>query len=854
MQLLANGSFEQGLAGWEVVGGGVRVVEVGPDAAHGGHCLELAPPASEAMATGYARFPLTLEPGRRYALHLRIQAGFDAPSARLALALDEPVLYQELAVLSTGQVGGSGRPARGSWTRHEIRFFARASGHALVLGPLTRFSPQVEWGPLWIDDLRLEALDQVLTRGTDHEHRLVLPSDAVVGEELTLAITDLTFLRAGKRVNVGVDVISARPLPLAGTATLTCSDPAAEFPSTLTFAGETRHVTRVRLATPGVQRFELQADGHVVRSNPVRVHASAPGRRALWGDIHIHTRYEHADWFGGEADQNYTFARDVAGLDFAALSEHYTNENRLDWYERLAPVTEAFNQTGRFVTLLGVERGSYYGHWNTYLRDGERERMFVPELREPLQARRSMRAQGTPFLVLPHHMMLLQPTDWSLADRRSFRLAELYSNHGSSEEVGAWWRHPHQAGLAYTQGSGARGHDFASALRRGLRIGAAASSDDHNGRPGLSGLTCALAERLERGAVFDALAARRTFATSGARLLLDLEVDGTPQGGEVHLARGTALAARLEVHGSAELTRLELLRGDEILLVREPGSLDFEETFALPPFDGTPTYFRARVFQADGHRAWSSPVWIDPLELPDLAVEESRVALEGDELVVEVENLGAAPGSAQLDVFSSKGDPRLALPAFLDLKTSAFLVSLEPRTTERFHLRMTLLTVDLMDGVHPFRARIEGENLRGSRVVEDPRGALRQEGGAWVLEEQLGGTPRAPSSGHLESSVLEFELAPGARLRVSVESERPGELFLGSRQLESRAIVIEGLHGLADRTRLARRALSLAPLASERLRFRHDAAHTYQLVLDADEALVESEERNNRAEFRPAPR
>lgn len=84
------------------------------------------------------------------------------------------------------------------------------------------------------------------------------------------------------------------------------------------------------------------------------------------------------------------------------------------------------------------------------------------------------------------------------------------------------------------------------ALRRGMKVGFVAGSDDHRGRPGASmpgihtfsvygGLTCILAEELTRESLFKALRSRRCYATSGQRILLDVSCNGHLMGEEFRL-------------------------------------------------------------------------------------------------------------------------------------------------------------------------------------------------------------------------------------------------------------------------------------------------------------------------------
>jgi hypothetical protein len=94
------------------------------------------------------------------------------------------------------------------------------------------------------------------------------------------------------------------------------------------------------------------------------------------------------------------------------------------------------------------------------------------------------------------------------------------------------------------------------ALQRGYRMGAAANSDEHQGRCGggvpatavfgsRGGLTGVIAERFDREGVAVALRARRTFATTGERSYASLRLGNHWMGEVLNAGAGAALDYRL---------------------------------------------------------------------------------------------------------------------------------------------------------------------------------------------------------------------------------------------------------------------------------------------------------------------
>ena len=151
-------------------------------------------------------------------------------------------------------------------------------------------------------------------------------------------------------------------------------------------------------------------------------------------------------------------------------------------------------------------------------------------------------------------------------------------------------------------------------LKKGLRFGFTASSDSHgllyhHGEarkrdPYRTGLTAVQAPELTREAVFEALRTRRCYGTSGAKILLDMRVDGEPMGSTLKRSGPVRVTAR--AHGEAPVARLELITRDGVV-----ASAEGTGRHATIEAELLADYVYARVVQHDGEMAWASPVFID---------------------------------------------------------------------------------------------------------------------------------------------------------------------------------------------------------------------------------------------------
>ena len=377
---------------------------------------------------------------------------------------------------------------------------------------------------------------------------------------------------------------------------------------------------------PGIVRLEAVTRAGILRtrSNPMQVFAEAPAERIYWGDLHSHTRHS----FDGVGDGVFDYARYVSGLDFHAVTDH--SQTAVDGFTRgLGPrvweeyreATEASCAPGEFVTLHAYEASfrSPFGHHNVFFRGAPGpllapQTVTLPELWAQLEAGQA--------LTIPHHTgKFPAPLTTDAHDPERRRNFEIYSAHGLSESYDP--THP----LAFEQSDftnystsapdGLTAHDM---WARGLVLSTIAASDDHRAHPGQPhwGVAAVRAPKLTREAIFDALYARRTYGTTGAPILLDFTVDGTPMGSETTADGPPRL--HVAAHGTDVIESVQVLRfskaegGFSVLFDLEPDALDFSWSGVDGGFRDDAVYY-VRLRQR-GHirgrtvMAWSSPVWV----------------------------------------------------------------------------------------------------------------------------------------------------------------------------------------------------------------------------------------------------
>lgn len=449
--------------------------------------------------------------------------------------------------------------------------------------------------------------------GSAVELLLVLPSDGVAGEALmgTVALVD-------KEHNPVGDSARIRLTTLAGDVSV---------PESVTLPPGTGWARfRVIPESPGIVRLRAVSDEPrlAADSNPLDVRGEARDLRVYWGDLHSHSRHS----WDGVGDESFAYARDVSALDFYALTDHAVAPDpdgtprglSAATWEEYARLPDAHYEPGRFVTLHAYEcsMGRPFGHHNIYFR-GRPGPLFYPSKSSLSEIWSALRAGDA--LTIPHHTgkfpdgVLWEPQNPVF--RRNF---EIYSGHGLSEAYDP--EHPlaFEKSLFTADSKSLRHPSFAQdAWKAGLHLSTIASSDDHRSHPGMPhyGLVAALARELTRDAVFEALFERRTYATTGARILLDFTLNRHGMGSLV----AVSAPPRLEVRavGTDIISKLELLRfapGDEAFSVAkrwEPSATELRAEHVDEAWRAGAIYY-VRLRQRNLVRglavmAWSSPIW-----------------------------------------------------------------------------------------------------------------------------------------------------------------------------------------------------------------------------------------------------
>ena len=411
----------------------------------------------------------------------------------------------------------------------------------------------------------------------------------------------------------GEDVHRNRIVPLAGRGDLGLA-PVSEAGGAVADSETLGPTVKVKVKDPGVFQAVVRVEdvaeskssetkpGH---SNPILISEQPPPYRLYWGDLHGHSI--QSDGLG-TVEEYYAYGRDLALLDFCSVADHAGHMGPGEW-ERARAAAEAADDPGRYVTFCGYELNDQAGEKCIYFRrDGHPMYRYPDDDNTLFELARAGEA-----LIIPHQH---GRGPWPYP-KDVIRVTEMYSIWGAFEYPSN--PRPCIGGGDYT------GRTVLDMLLAGYRPGVIGGSDCHAGHPGHTdwlracraywcGLAAVYAEELTREAVWEALLARRCYATTGPRIIVGLRSDGAWMGSEVPLEPGRERTFDIEVVGTEALKRVTLVKNGQPRFILPGDGQVLSTSVTDSEAADEPAFYYLRVEQEDGERAWSSAIWFVPAE------------------------------------------------------------------------------------------------------------------------------------------------------------------------------------------------------------------------------------------------
>ena len=381
-----------------------------------------------------------------------------------------------------------------------------------------------------------------------NELQIVGPSQVVAGSPFSVTVRAL-------------DASHNRSDPYKGKVSFTSKDPDARLPEPYDFKEKdvgAHRFPNVTLNKTGLQHITVKDDSELhAASNPIHVLEKMPELKLYWGDMHGQTKETVGT---GSLPEYLSFARDVAALDFSAWQGN-DFQVTVELWDHVKEEIKKYHDPGRFVTFLGYEWSGltpgggdhniyYLGDDEPIYRsdqwliedkvDPETDRYPISELWETFKGRKDV-------MAIPH--VGGRHGNFDFYDSERIPLIEVHSNHGTFE----WF--------------------LEEAMRRRMKVGFIAASDDHSSRPGLTypsggmttrgGYTGVYAKELTREALWEAFWARRAYGTSGERIIVHVESDGRLMGEEYSTDKTPEI--KVKIAGTSPLHEVEVKNWEQTI-------------------------------------------------------------------------------------------------------------------------------------------------------------------------------------------------------------------------------------------------------------------------------------------------
>ncbi len=349
-----------------------------------------------------------------------------------------------------------------------------------------------------------------------------------------------------------------------------------------------------------------------------------------WGAIHTHSS------IGGHAlhttDFAYDWAKNVEGLDFFSISEHCTavsNELPFDWV-KVKDYGVNYNSPN-FIAFAGYEwTSNQEGHRHVLLKNAENWGEVPCNQKSTGTYKLSKiddllnNLTGTDSLAIPHHTgwTFAGPVKWgSWKDHPNQPLIEMYSWHGGNEHYDSGLPSRFSTSNQHPKGSGVFVQE---ALKDGYKFGFTADSDNHVGKPASNsnggtwddyytrmGITGVYTKEYSRDAIWEALNNRRTYGTTGARIIGSFRVNKHFVGSEFNTTKYPNLD--IVLHGTDRFTEVFVYRnGEDLVYYTQPMSKNVQIKWKdLNVTSGNSYNYYVKGIQEDGERIWISPIWVN---------------------------------------------------------------------------------------------------------------------------------------------------------------------------------------------------------------------------------------------------
>ena len=351
----------------------------------------------------------------------------------------------------------------------------------------------------------------------------------------------------------------------------------------------------------------------------------------IYGNLHEHSNSSNCWPAGndGSLHDDYRFGMYSEGYDFVGMTDHAGSTSEIHWRKNLR-LADFYNESESFVAIPAVEwtlqsdpelddiqHGA--GHYNIIFASSEDAEKYIRNKHE-LYCPRTPETDIAPALwkmldekkiqcvTIPHHSAdKVHPVDWNVTDPRYVTTVEIFQCRGNNEYPGC----PRERNLSrHTPTHHKRAYIDYAFKNKNYKMGFIASGDHNNMGVGVAALWV---KEISREGILEALRNRRTFATTGDKMYIDLMINGTPMGSVSRSGKIPEMA--IDVLGQYPLEKVEILRNSRVIhqFHMDKEVLEFRQNYSDLNYMDEPDvlYYYVRATQKNKAIAWSSPIWVE---------------------------------------------------------------------------------------------------------------------------------------------------------------------------------------------------------------------------------------------------
>jgi hypothetical protein len=319
-----------------------------------------------------------------------------------------------------------------------------------------------------------------------------------------------------------------------------------------------------------------------------------------FGNLHSHTRY--SDGSGTPRDA-YTWARDVAGLDFYAVTDHGETVDPYEWW-LTGRYADAYNRDGSFIALRGFEWSHpFWGHvtvWNTSSYTNAVIDYNMDKFYAWLDDHNGLAQFNHPGREIGLF-------EWfALSSRAVDNMVGIETGNGGSgndDTIEAYYRW------------------FLYALDQGWTVAPTFGQDNHTLSFSNGGRTVVLASALTRAAIIDGLQAKRVYSTDDPNMKVAFVFDDQWMGSRVTVAPNSSATFDVVIEDDEPIIQAELLTHDGRVMASQSfpsGTTTASWSPSVTLTDERYVLLRVRAEDRNGDMpghlenvAFTAPFWID---------------------------------------------------------------------------------------------------------------------------------------------------------------------------------------------------------------------------------------------------